>query len=45
MYELFLTREAQQFYEKADAVLARKLNRCFRYLQSDPYEHPNTKGL
>ena len=45
MYELFLTREAQQFYEKADAVLARKLNRCFRYLQSDPYEHPNIKRL
>jgi len=45
MYEVFLTREAQDFYEQADLVLVRKLNRCFRYLQQDPYRHPNIKRL
>lgn len=33
MYEVFLTREAQRFYERADPVLVRKLNRCFERLR------------
>ena len=45
MYEVFLTKEAQHFYEGADPVLVRKLNRCFRHLCNDPYEHPNIKRL
>lgn len=45
MYEVFLTREAQDFYEQADPVLVRKLNRCFQYLREDPYRHPNIKRL
>ena len=45
MYEVFLTREAQDFYEQADPVLVRKLNRRFRYLREDPYRHPNIKRL
>jgi mRNA interferase RelE/StbE len=45
MYEVFLTREAQDFYEQADPVLVRKLNRCFRHLGEDPYRHPNIKQL
>jgi len=45
MYEVFLTREAQRFYEQADPVLVRKLNRCFRYLRENPYDHPNIKRL
>ena len=45
MYEVLLTREAQHFYEQADPVLVRKLNRCFQYLRMNPYEHPNTKRL
>jgi len=45
MYEVFLTREAQRFYERADPVLVRKLNRCFDRLREDPYEHPNIKRL
>jgi mRNA interferase RelE/StbE len=45
MYDLFLTRDAQCFYEDADPVLVRKLNRCFRYLRNDPYDHPNIKRL
>lgn len=42
---MFLTREAQDFYEDADPVLTRELNRCFRYLRSNPCEHPNIKRL
>ena len=45
MYEVFLTREAQRFYEEADPVLVRKLNRCFEHLRENPYEHPNIKRL
>ena len=45
MYEVLLTHEAQRFYEHADPVLARKLNRCFQYLRKYPYEHPNIKRL
>jgi mRNA interferase RelE/StbE len=45
MYDVFLTQEAQHFYEEADPVLVRKLNRCFRYLRNDPYKHPNIKRL
>ncbi len=45
MYEVFLTREAQRFYEEAEASLVRRLNRCFQYLKENPYEHPNIKRL
>ena len=45
MYEVFLTREAQRFYEEAEASLVRRLNRCFQYLKESPYEHPNIKRL
>jgi mRNA interferase RelE/StbE len=45
MYEILLTSEAQHFYAEADPVLVRKLNRCFQYLQNDPYKHPNIKRL
>ena len=31
MYDVFLTRDARRFYENADPVLARKLNRCCYY--------------
>jgi len=45
MYEVFLTREAQRFYEEADPALVRKLNRCFQYLRENPCDHPNIKRL
>jgi len=45
MYDVFLTREAQRFYEDAAPTLVRKLNRCFRHLREDPYRHPNIKRL
>lgn len=45
MYEVLLTREAQDFYEQADPALVRKLNRCFRHVRENPYGHPNIKRL
>jgi len=45
MYEVLLTRDAQKFYQNADASLVRRLNRCFDQLRRNPYEHPNIKRL
>ncbi len=45
MYEIILTKEAQRFYEKADVILVRKMNRCFQQLETNPYNHPNIKAL
>ena len=45
MYELILTRKAQQFYQKADSSLISRLNRCFEQLTQNPYRHPNIKVL
>jgi len=45
MYEIFLTKNAQRFYEKADVTLVRKLNHCFQQLEADPYNYPNIKAL
>lgn len=45
MCELFMTRDAHRFYEEADPVLARNLNRCFGMSRDDPYRHPNVKRL
>lgn len=44
-YELRLTREALRVYESVDAVLLKKLHRCFDILRQDPYTHPNSKRL
>lgn len=45
MYEIVLTQKAQRFYEKADAALAARLNRCFELPEENPHEHPNIKCL
>ncbi len=45
MYEIWLTRDAQKFYQAADASLIRRLNRCFDQLRRNPYRHPNIKRL
>ena len=45
MVEVRLTRDAQTFYEAADKVLAKQLNRCFDQLQQNPYAHPNIRRL
>jgi len=45
MYEVFLTREAQCFYEKANDTLTRKLNRCFETPSKNPFDNANIKFL
>ena len=45
MFEVVLTHEALRTYRKADAVLARKLNRCFDVIARNPFSHPNIKRL
>ncbi|HEX7593379.1 MAG TPA: type II toxin-antitoxin system RelE/ParE family toxin [Anaerolineae bacterium] len=45
MYDLFLTEEARHYYDHAETPLAKKLNRCFEQIQTDPYKHPNIKRL
>lgn len=45
MYELLLTKDAHRFYEKADSVLVKKINRCFDLLKKNPSDHQNIKPL
>lgn len=45
MYDLKLTRKAQKFYEKADNLLAQRLNQCFEQLKQNPYDSLNIKAL
>ena len=45
MYKVDLSAKAQDFYNKADRPLARKLARCFRQLEQDPRHHGNIKSL
>jgi mRNA interferase RelE/StbE len=45
MYEILLTKDAQRFYEKADTVLVKKMNRCFEQLTNNPSDHSNIKSL
>ncbi|HEY68203.1 MAG: type II toxin-antitoxin system RelE/ParE family toxin [Chloroflexi bacterium] len=45
MYEIWLTRDAQKFYQAADDPLTTRLNRCFDQLRRNPYRHPNIKRL
>jgi mRNA interferase RelE/StbE len=45
MYKVELSREAQRFYNRADAPTAKKLARCFQALESDPRAGNNVKPL
>jgi mRNA interferase RelE/StbE len=45
MYKVELSREAQQFYDRCDKPLARKLARCFQSLERNPREGNNVKPL
>ena len=45
MYEIRLSKKAQQVYEQADKPLARKLNCCFDQLAQNPHNHPSIKRL
>lgn len=45
MFEVVLSPDAQEFYEAADPPLARKLNRCFAWLEKRPRTGNNVKRL
>lgn len=45
MYRLELSHEAQQFYDRCDKPVAKKLARCFRSLEKNPREGNNIKPL
>ncbi len=45
MYEIELSRKAARFYQKADAVTARRLNLAFTKLSEEPFSHYNIKRL
>ena len=45
MYALAFAAEARRFYERGDAPLQRKLDRCFDVLKQTPRRHPNIKPL
>ncbi len=45
MYEVVLSAEAQEIYASADQALAKKIARCFEYLEQNPRFHPNIKAL
>ncbi|MBE3096572.1 MAG: type II toxin-antitoxin system RelE/ParE family toxin [Planctomycetes bacterium] len=45
MYEVLLSPDALRAYDRADSVLARKLNRCFALLAQEPHSHPRTRPL
>ncbi len=45
MYRIEFARKAAKFYERTDAVTARRLNLIFERLSEDPLNLPNTKHL
>ncbi|MGJ5675668.1 MAG: type II toxin-antitoxin system RelE family toxin [Nostochopsis sp.] len=45
MYEVVLSTEAQEVYASADQALAKKIAKCFEYLEKNPRFHPNIKAL
>ena len=45
MFEVILSPEAWEFFEKADQPLAKKLARCFSQLERDPRRHNNIRRL
>lgn len=45
MYEVVLSPGAREFFAAADIPLAKKLRRCFEYLETNPKSGPNIKSL
>jgi len=45
MFQVELSRQATRFFERADAPLQRRLDRCFDLLKHEPRHHPNIKPL
>jgi mRNA interferase RelE/StbE len=45
MYKVELSRAAKRFFERANASLQRRLDRCFDQLKNDPRGASNVKQL
>ncbi|HAK95055.1 MAG TPA: type II toxin-antitoxin system RelE/ParE family toxin [Planctomycetes bacterium] len=45
MYKVVLAEKAARFFERADAPLQRRLDRCFEVLRVSPFLHPNIRRL
>ncbi len=45
MYRVELSRNAKRFFERANASLQRRLDRCFDQLKSEPREGGSIKQL
>jgi len=45
MFRLSFSSDAAKFFERADAPLQRKLDRCFEQLKREPRRHNNIKAL
>jgi len=45
MFEIYLSREAEEIYLKAAPKTTRLLDNCFRRLESSPFFGPNIKRL
>ena len=44
-YDLELSKKATKAYNRADAAMKGRLDKCFQNLKKDPYNHPSSKGL
>ena len=45
MYEVRLSSEAQNFYNKTSLATVKKINKCLLILEQNPYNHPNITAL
>jgi mRNA interferase RelE/StbE len=45
MYKVILSTKAQSFYSNSQLPLAKKLARCFSFLEREPYKSNNIKKL
>ena len=45
MYEVCLSAEAQNFYNKTSLATVKKINKCLLILEQAPYNHPNITAL
>jgi mRNA interferase RelE/StbE len=45
MFEILFSPAAAAFFERADATLQKRIDRCCLQLKSDPFRHNNIKRL
>lgn len=45
MYNIEFSRKAAKYYQKADAIIAKRLNLAFSKLAEDPFQQYNIKRL